>query len=282
MSDSFVEGRITRPGGVEIAYYCYGEGTPLLLIMGWTLPASSWGPLPMMLAELGYRAITVDNRDTGKSSECEGIEYSIADMAGDSVAVLDELGLESSSVLGISMGGMIAQQIAIDKPERVTKLMLMATGPGAGGHGVPPAPELVAEMFAVTPEDDRASVMIRMIGKFTGPGFAERNPEVVQMVVDRGLETGSNPAGAIRQWQAISACDTWEFLPSIAIPTMIVHGADDPLVPFANGQNLASRIPGAELVSFPGVGHFVPLEEAQGTLSAIARFFPVQASVEAS
>lgn len=275
------EGKISRPGGVEIAYYSYGDGTPLLLIMGWTLPAASWGPLPMLLADMGYRAITVDNRDVGKSSDCEGIEYSVADMADDAVAVLDELGIEKSYILGISMGGMIAQHLVLNHPEKVTKLMLMATSPGGAGHGIPPAPELVAEMMSVSPEDDRASVMTRMIGKFTGPGFAERNPEVVQMVVDRGLEMGSNPAGAIRQWQAIATCDTWESLPSIAIPTMVVHGEDDPLVPFVNGQNIASRIPKSELISLPGVGHFVPLEEAQGTIGAITRFFPIEAKAKA-
>jgi pimeloyl-ACP methyl ester carboxylesterase len=233
------------------------------------------------LAEQGFRAITVDNRDVGNSSSCEGISYSIDDMADDAVAVLDELGIDRGYVLGISMGGMIAQKVALNHPERVSKLMLMATGPGGGGHGVPPSPEVSVALMTPPPDGDRVTYGRKILELISGPGFGERHPDRIEMAMSRGSMIGGNEAGVMRQMQAVMGCDTWESLSSITTPTMILHGDADPLVPTANGENLASRIPGAELVLLPGVGHLIPLEVPEQAFQAIVRFFPVENKVEA-
>lgn len=277
--DSVPERRVKRPGGIEIAYWVHGEGQPLTLIMGLGTPAASWGPLPALLSQQGYKVIVVENRDCGRSSPCEGLTYTIRDMADDVVAVLDATGVDKSYVLGISMGGMIAQELVLNNPERVSRLMLMATTPG-GAAGVSASPAFLAELFTAPPsEDERADWIIRTLGMITGPGFVDEHPETIELSGSIRLEQGSDPAEFARQWQAIMTFATWDRLPGINVPTMVVHGDADPLVPYPNGVNIAERIPEAELVTLPGVGHLVPLEAPAETFQAIARFFPIEAPV---
>jgi pimeloyl-ACP methyl ester carboxylesterase len=132
------------------------------------------------------------------------------------------------------------------------------------------------------PDGDRVTYGRKILELISGPGFAERHPDRIEMAMSRGSMIGGNEAGVMRQMQAVMGCDTWESLSSITMPTMILHGDADPLVPTANGENLASRIPEAELVLLPGVGHLIPLEVPEQAFQAIARFFPVETKVEAS
>lgn len=279
--DSVPERRIKRPGNVEIAYWVHGEGTPLLLLTGLGTPALSWGPFPALLSQQGYQAIVVDNRDCGNSTPCEGIEYSIKDMADDAVAVLDDLEIDEAYVLGISMGGMIAQEVALNHSSRVRRLMLLATTPGGPEH-VQADPTFLVDIFAMPQGEDQKEWTTRTLGQLMGPGFAERNREIMEQAAEMRIQHGSDPAEFSRQWQAIMSFGSWDRLPQINVPTLVVHGKADPLVPFPNGEKLASRIPGAELVAIDGVGHFVPLEAAAETFTAVARFFPVETPARAS
>jgi len=271
--DFWPERRISRPGGIEVAYWTSGKGSPLLLIAGLGAPAAAWGPFPLLLEQQGYQVIVAENRDAGRSSLCEGIDYTIADMADDAVAILDDVGVEKAYVLGISMGGMIAQELALGHPSRVNRLMLISTSPGSS-EGIPPSPEVVLELLSeMTLEEESESWMNRVAG-LTGPSFIQADPELVQLMASAEVEP-IHPAAYERQLQAILGFDSWDRLLSLQIPTMVVHGEADPLVPFANGLKLAGRIPRAELIALPGVGHLAPLEAPIEVLSAIFDFFPV-------
>jgi 3-oxoadipate enol-lactonase len=260
--------------GVEIAYWTLGEGEPILLITGLATPAASWYVLPTLLAEAGYQVIVVDNRDCGQSSGCEGKDYSIAEMAEDAVAVLDALEVDSTYLFGISMGGMIAQELVLNHPRRVQRLILVATNPGRP-ESIPPSAELLTAMFGPRPPVSPEEAMAQLLGKLMGRGFAENNRELLLRLAKIRITQGSDAAAFSRQWGAILGHSTWDRLPEIGVPTLVIHGREDPLVPFRNGEMIASRIPGAELVALDGVGHFVPLEASAETIGAITSFFPL-------
>jgi pimeloyl-ACP methyl ester carboxylesterase len=267
--------------GIEIAYWIHGEGSPLLLITGLATPAASWGPFPSLLGQMGYSGVVVENRDVGKSSPCDGIDYTMVDMANDTAAVLDDAGIDETYVLGISMGGMIAQELALNHPERVKKLILMATWPGRP-VGVSASPEFLASLVMQQPGEDRLSMIQKIALSLVGPKVREEHPERLEFWSSVRTEQGPTAEGFSRQWQAIAGFGTWDRLPDLNIPTMVIHGTADPLVPYENGKLLASRIPGAEFVTLEGVGHLVPLEAPEDVLNAIARFFPVKAEATVS
>lgn len=261
---------VVRHQQVEIAYRVRGEGPTILLITGLATPASAWGPFPAAIASLGYRVVTFDNRDCGQSSSGSS-DYSMVDMADDALSVLDALSIEKAFVFGISMGGAIAQQLTLDHPERVERLMLVATGPGVGG-GVPPEPGIFSAIFP-TDVTDRRAALRTIVEALTAPGYARSHPDMIEMTVDRRDEEGSTIKQVTRQWSAILSFSSWERLSEIQVPTLVVHGDKDALVPHPNGVNLAARIPGAEFVTLKDVGHLVPLEAPAETLRLIQRFF---------
>lgn len=262
---------------VDIAYWTFGEGKPLVLITGLATPASSWGPFPLMLSQQGYKVIVIDNRDAGLSSRCDGLEYAVPDMADDIAAVISELDAAPAYVLGISMGGMIAQELALNHPDKVERLMLMSTDPG-------PPDRVVDEAwwmdFLSTPASDPKEYMRLLIEKMTAPGWAERNAETVGWMVDARTSQMVDLAAFQRQFNATLSHSTGSRLPSLKMPVMILHGDQDRMVCYANGQRLAELIPGAEFVTVPGSGHLVPVEAVSEVVSAIARFFPVTSAAE--
>lgn len=261
--------------GIKIAYWDIGDGVPLLLITGLGTPAESWDVLPSILTSQGYRSVVVDNRDCGRSSPCEGIDYDIFDMAEDAVAVLDHLGIDRAHVLGISMGGMIAQELVINHPERVEKLILIATTPGSPA-GIPPDSSVLSNLFS-SPTGDPVADTAKMLGMLMGSGFAERNQDLIRVMAELRMKMGSDSGAFARQWAAIMRFGSWERLANVNVPTLIIHGREDPLLPFGNGEKIASKIPAAELVALDGVGHFVPLEAPQETFQAILQFLPTEA-----
>jgi pimeloyl-ACP methyl ester carboxylesterase len=265
-----LEGR-ARAGGIEIAYWVRGEGVPLLMIAGLAVPASAWGPLPQRLAKEGYRTIVIDNRDSGRSSTCEGLEYAIADMAGDVVAVLDDLGLDSTNVLALSLGGFIAQELALGHPERVEKLMLISSGPGVGG--VAPDTELLIAMFdndGLGPETTTRKV----VELLAGPGWAEQNQRLVNLAVRKRLRDPFDEDAFGRQWIAAMGFSSVDRLSEIGVPTLLLHGMEDVLIPYGNALTLNAKIPQSELVGLAGAGHLLPMERPAETIDAIRRFFP--------
>ena len=257
-------------------------GEPLLLIMGLGMQLTAWHQgLVQQMLDQGFRVIRFDNRDVGLSQNFDGLgvpnlalaalqrlahwpvrsAYSLSDMADDAAGVLTALGLKSAHVCGASMGGMIAQQLALNHPERVRSLTLMMTDSGARGL---PRPTLkVSAALLARPADpydldslvDHYYRLFRLIGSPAYPG-----PEAwLRQVCADAVRRSNRPQGFARQLMAIAA-DTGRAvqLGRIKRPTLVLHGLADPLIPVAAAHDLAARIPGAQLELIEGMGHDLP------------------------
>jgi pimeloyl-ACP methyl ester carboxylesterase len=236
---------------VRLYYESTGAGAPVLLVMGLGMNATGWWRTVPVLAE-SLRVIAFDNRGVGRSDRPEG-PYSVEQMADDATAVLDAAGEQSAHVYGISLGGMIAQEIALRHPGRVRSLVLGATT--AGGGLAVPIDDAVVEFFkrrATMPAEEAvwASVPYNY-GPLTRREHGER---IAQDIVQR-LRYPIEPEPYKAQLAAALGHDTHERLRDIAAPTIVVHGERDVMVPPGNGRLLAEGIPGARLVTDAEAGH---------------------------
>jgi 3-oxoadipate enol-lactonase len=260
-----------KSGALDIAYSVEGTADEtLLLIMGLGARSADWGrEFPARLAEK-YRVVRFDNRGTGASEKPKDA-WTLEDMAADAVAVLDAVNAPSANVLGISMGGMIAQLVALGYPERVKRLVLLSTNFG-GPNIVRPTAELIQFLYSpprtATPEDI-IRVAMQMI---SAPGFSDAHPELIEELVSYARAQPTHKAVFATQLQAILSSDREALVKDIRAPTLIVHGDMDPLIPHENGVLLSQRIPGSRLVTLPGVGH-VPSFEAPEKLAKIVLEF---------
>jgi 3-oxoadipate enol-lactonase len=259
----------------EIHYDVLGAHGPVVLfVSGLGMRGEQWTPLARALVGRGFRGILFDNRDIGRSSIMHGVDYSISDMATDTLAVLDHAGVEKAHVVGISMGGMITQEMLLRSPERFSRAVLMATW--AGGQTMKMPETSIVEMLVprVDPRDAAAveAHLRRLYAAITAPGFAERNAHLIEMIVSFGLDQRPEPDAIARQLRAVGQFSSWDRLPDLNVPTLVVHGEADPLIPHENGEQLSRRIPGARLRSLPRVGHLVPLEAPFETFGSIVDF----------
>jgi len=271
--------------GIQLEIEDHGspQGEPLLLIMGLGMQLVAWHEdFVESLVQRGFRVIRFDNRDIGLSENFDrfgapklGLDmlrfaigmrvsspYTLADMAGDSVGILDALGIPKAHICGASMGGMIAQQIAVRHPDRVKSLTLMMTSTGARKL---PGPSMKVRGAMLGRPKDPTNVesviahyveLYRLIGS---PGYPPADGYVrsrLQLSVRRSYR----PAGTARQMVAIAADgDRSPLVAQIRVPAQIIHGAADPLVPLAAGRDLAAKIPDAELDVIEGMGHDLPV-----------------------
>jgi pimeloyl-ACP methyl ester carboxylesterase len=263
--------------GIEIEYETFGDpgGAPLLLIMGLGAQMISWDEeFCGGLATRGFHVIRYDNRDSGLSTKMESAgepdlmaalggnpapAYRLDDLAGDAVGVLDGLGIRAAHVVGASMGGFIAQLVAINHPDRVLSLTSIMSGPG-GLDGVAPKPEGAEVLMTVPPasREDRIKqgVQIRKVLSGATDPFDEA---AETKRVERAYDRSYYPVGSGRQLVAILAADgRLERLSHVRVPTLVIHGVDDILVPVENGRRVAAAVPGARLLEFEGMGHNVP------------------------
>jgi pimeloyl-ACP methyl ester carboxylesterase len=270
-----------QSNGIEIDAEEFGEktGAPLLLIRGLGSQRTAW-PEEFLagLVERGHRVLTFDNRDTGLSTKfhdwgsidlAEALDraasgdpidapYSLDEMALDAVGLLDALEVETAHVAGISMGGMIAQLLAIRHGERLRSLISIMSSSGAPGLPAP-TPEATAALVS-RPEDpnDRECVIRHTVETekvFASPGHPPGDA-YLRAVAERAYDRCYCPDGIGRQMLAVlSGVGRAELLKTIRVPTLVIHGVDDPLVPVEAGMDTAKRIPGAELRLVPGMGH---------------------------
>jgi pimeloyl-ACP methyl ester carboxylesterase len=251
---------ITNANGIELYYEVHGSGEPLLLIMGLSLNSKSWfRTLPALKNH--YQVIVFDNRGTGLSGK-PNTPYSIELMAEDARAVLDAAGVETAHIYGISMGGMIAQRLAIIYPKRVKSLILGCTTAGGINH-VQPANDVSMLMLsrastASTPEEMAWATAPILYS----PSFIENHKELVAEDIQKRIEIPVLPYAYMLQLQACLSHDTSLEIDQIKAPTFVIHGDADRLVPYENGVNLANKIPNAEFLTISGAGH-IYVTEAQ-------------------
>lgn len=253
----------------------------VLLIMGLGMQLVHWPPaFVSALVDAGYRVIRFDNRDVGLSTHLDhlgvpnlvwaGLQhklgfsprapYTLHDMAQDALAVLDARGVARAHVVGVSMGGMIAQRLALAAPQRVASLTSIMSSSGA--RGLPNAdPRIVKTLLsrpASAAPQDVLDHYVRLFTAIGSPDFRVPEAEMRDRIL-AGITRSYRPVGTMRQLLAVVADDQRaRELPRIACPTLVLHGHADLLVPFACGEDTAQRIPGARLVGIPGMGHDLP------------------------
>jgi pimeloyl-ACP methyl ester carboxylesterase len=275
--------------GIEIAYDTIGDPSnpSLLLVMGLGTQLIHWDvELCERFAERGFHVIRFDNRDAGRSTRIDApvpnlkramaglridAPYLLDDMADDAFGLLDHLGIEAAHVAGASMGGMIAQTMAIRSPERVLSLTSIMSTTGERRVGRPKL-RVWGVLLRRAPRDKDAAVeyfvrVFRLIGSKGFPADEDR----VRALAAEAYDRGHSPAGTGRQLAAIMASgDRTERLRGLQVPTLVFHGRDDPLVPFRGGRATADAIPGARLIGIPGMGHDLPRQVWPQLVDAVA------------
>ena len=248
----------TNSNGCRIYWEESGAGDPLLLIMGLGYSHEMWHRTRPAMAE-HYRTIVYDNRGVGKSDLPPG-PYPIAQMADDAAAVLDAAGVERAHVYGISMGGMIAQELALNHPERVRSLILGCTACG-GANAVPAAAQVMQTLMdraTMTPEEG-VEAMVPFIYSTSTP----------RARIDEDLairrRTFPQAAGYLAQIQGVLAWSSFDRLHNIRVPTLVLHGETDQLVPPENGRILARKISGARLRLFERASHIYTTDEPEAS-----------------
>lgn len=277
---------VARSNGISIAYESFGKPSAetILLIQGTGAQLIDWPEdLCVRLATEGYRVIRFDNRDVGKSSKlaslgmpdwakviphigtCDesGLPYTIKDMAKDALGLLDALKIDKAHIVGASMGGAIAQMIAIDYPDRVRSLtsIMASSGNPKLPQGNPEVRQVMATPPPVTEDVEALTAYLARIYKVMGsPGYPTPDSAITNMA-RKSIQRSWYPIGTARHAAAIiimDNCDRREILKKISTPTVVIHGEADPVVSVEAGREVAASIPGAKLITIPGMGHDLP------------------------
>lgn len=268
-------------GDVELEYLVHGspDGVPLLLINGFTNQLIAWSPtLLAALVDAGFSVVTFDNRDCGLSTKFHGVRvdvhaalkasrhgtpmppvaYRLSDMAVDAVGLLDHLGIERAHVLGVSMGGMIAQTFAIEHPARTRSLVSVMSFPGDWDYGTP-TPEAGAALLAPPPTERDAFVEASLNSRV----WQSRrwfDADATRARAAEAYDRSFYPEGSSRQLGAIYASgDRSDALRRLAVPTFVIHGRDDTLIPPAGGERTAELVPNSSLLLLADMGHDLPV-----------------------
>jgi pimeloyl-ACP methyl ester carboxylesterase len=285
--------QLARANGIDLCYEIFGaaDAEPLLLIMGLGAQMILWDDdFCRQLAARGFRVIRFDNRDIGKSGKLTGgkrlgplellklrflnipvaAPYRLHDMALDVIGLLDALGIKSAHLVGASMGGMIAQEVAISFPQRVRSLTsIMST---TGNPKLPPPTREAAAVLMAPPPKTREEYLERFAQtwKILRAGSFPQDEALDRSRAERTFERGLNPAGVARQLRAILASGSRkQRLASVKTPTLVIHGTVDPLVPPEGGKDTAASIPGAKLLMIEGMGHALPIPTWPEIIGAI-------------
>lgn len=241
----------------------------MVLVHGLGYARWGWDGLPERLTAAGHEVLLLDNRGIGDSDVPAG-PYTAAQMAGDVVAVLDAAGVERAHVVGSSLGGMVAQEVALRWPARVARLVLLSTTPG--GDDAAPMPQQTVDLLQRMPGMEPAAALRAAITNALAPDVANERPDLVDEILDHRLAEPQDPAGWQAQAHAGTTYDGGGRLGAIQAPTLVLHGDADVVVAPANGRLLAERIPTAELVVLDGHGHLPFWEDPDRVAAEITDF----------
>ena len=266
-----------RANGIDVEYEEFGDpkATPLLLVTGLGAQMISWDDaFCKRLAASDFRVIRFDNRDSGLSTRMETAgppdiasalngdphpPYMLDDMAADAAGLLDALGIEAAHIVGASMGGFISQLVAINHADRALSLTSIMSGPSRG-EGVSPTPEGSALLFRRPPSNPDESIEMAMAGRRLLVGSGDPFDEAFERAkATRAVQRAWYPVGTGRQLLAVLAAEPrLERLHGVRVPTLVIHGKDDILVPIENGRMVAAAVPGARMLEVEGMGHDIP------------------------
>ena len=257
---------------IELYYEVHGEGMPLVLISGLGYSLWQWH-LMVPYLEKHFHVITLDNRGVGQTDKPAG-QYTASMLAKDTIGLLDTLGIDKAVVMGHSMGGFVAQAMALEYPERVSKLILASTNFGGPRH-VPVTAEAMAVLSDVT--SDPMTRLRNGIVVSTAPGFAERQPELIQTWLDWRVANPLDLAGyqsqmAIGLGLMAEEAAFESKLPNVTAPALILFGEHDKVVPPANADLLAKQLKGSQTRILPDAGHFFPLEVPEEASQVVIQF----------
>jgi pimeloyl-ACP methyl ester carboxylesterase len=235
------------------------SGPAIVFLNGWTASGLVWPANLIGALERDHWVIRIDNRGSGWSRHAPR-PYTIGDLAADVRRIIDELGLAAPTVVGLSMGGMVAQELALRWPDRVGRLVLLGTRPPSPEDSLPPA-AVTASLLASPPKGVPLRRFLRDgWATVTAPGFAAAHPERIDEMAAAIARRPTPRFALLDQARAIAAWSGAHRLRRLAVPTTVVHGTDDPLIPVNNGMRISQLIPGSRYVELTNVGHLVPYE----------------------
>jgi 3-oxoadipate enol-lactonase len=259
---------------LQVYWRSTGRGPALVLLNGWSASGLAWPRRWVRELEDRFRVIRIDNRGSGYSRFVD-TPFTMADLADDVAAVLDDAEVGGATVLGMSMGGMVAQEFAMRHPDRTDALVLVATRPPAPAFGPVSSTDGMWHLLMPPRRGEGLEPYFeRLWASAVGAGFAEREPHLIAELVAQVVERPTPRQLLVHQLRAVNGWGHAERLGRIGAPTAVVHGAEDTFVHVVNGRTLAELIPGARLVELPGVGHLPALEAPDELRDAIGSVAP--------
>jgi len=261
-----------RINGVELAYDLQGAGEPLVLIHGAQGDQSMFAGIAPAFANQ-FRVLTFDQRGSGLSEKPD-MEFSMALLADDTAALMEHVGFASAHIIGVSMGGMIAQEFALRHPHKVRSLVLGCTTPG-GPKAVRIGGEALTTAYSTEPLSPEERGRALAEAAFT-KGYIAQHPEIIPAMIEARRQRPLDPVALSHRMKAAYAHDAYDRLPHIACPTLVITGKDDVLISWENSRILAERIPGAKLVLLEHAGHVFWLEQPEQSRAAILAFLQEQ------
>lgn len=241
---------------INIYYEIHGEGYPFVLIRGLSSSLDSWHPYSIKEFSKNFKTVLFDNRGAGKTDVSEG-KYSAKMMADDTIGLMDALQLEKAYVLGFSLGGCIAQEMVLNYPNRITKLILTSSWSGDSHGIVTPIPEKnpFPKLYEFILQGEYEKGARVLTNSLFPDNYLENNPELIDKIIKNYMEHIPSLKGFEGQAAYIETFDTYDKLPEINIPTLILHGTEDVILPVENAKILAERISNSELILFEETGH---------------------------
>jgi pimeloyl-ACP methyl ester carboxylesterase len=259
-----------RVNDIQIYYEVHGEGFPLVMIAGLSENLDFWDPRLVEELSRKFKLVMFDNRGAGRTDVSDR-KYTIKLFADDTAGLMNALGISKAHVLGISMGGMIAQELVLNYPEKVAKLVLCSTCSG-GSKDVQSSKEVSKMLTADTSKMSQEELWRMLLHLVLTDDFIEKNPNFVKQYVQRDLKHPISEEAYMRQLDAIrTSFNTYERLQQIKAPTLILHGKKDVLIPSENGAILAETIPNAKLVYFEKSAHILA-EEMNEVINSLTDF----------